>query len=64
MGAVFEGQCRYLQDPLSQSGSGAPAQPQVAQPAPRPANTFGGGSVFGDPSEDRMVSGVIVGGSN
>ena len=61
MGAVFEGQCRYLQDPLSQSG--APAQqPQVV--SSRPANTFGGSSVFGDPSEDRMVSGVIVGGSN
>ncbi|MBS0385665.1 MAG: polymer-forming cytoskeletal protein [Proteobacteria bacterium] len=65
MGAVFEGQCRYLQDPLSQSGPGATAQPQVVQQTPRPANTFGGGSsVFGDPSEDRMVSGVIVGGSN
>jgi cytoskeletal protein CcmA (bactofilin family) len=60
MGAVFEGQCRYLQDPLSQSGPGAPAQPQVVQ---RPANNFGG-SVFGDPDGDRMVSGVIVGGSN
>jgi len=65
MGAVFEGQCRYLQDPLSQSGTGATSQPHVvsSQPA-RPANTFGGNSVFGDPSEDRMVSGVIVGGSN
>ena len=65
MGAVFEGQCRYLQDPLSQSGSSAPSQPHVVQQAPRPANTFGGGSsVFGDPDGDRMVSGVIVGGSN
>src|SRR6185436_8309828 len=62
MGAVFEGQCRYLQDPLSQTGTGAPAPPQVV--SSRPANTFGGSSVFGDPSEDRMVSGVIVGGSN
>src|SRR5690242_12879761 len=66
MGAVFEGQCRYLQDPLSQSGAGASSQPHVVQQsAPRPANTFGGASsVFGDPDGDRMVSGVIVGGSN
>jgi len=64
MGAVFEGQCRYLQDPLSQSGPGAPAQPQMVQPQERSA--FGGGnSVFGEPShDDRMVSGVIVTGSN
>src|SRR5215470_12088151 len=55
MGAVFEGQCRYLQDPLSQSGPGAPAAPQIVQSAP----TSYGGSVFGDPegaSNDRMVS--------
>ncbi|HRE44866.1 MAG TPA: polymer-forming cytoskeletal protein [Terricaulis sp.] len=63
MGAVFEGQCRYLQDPLSQSGQGAPAQPQVVQQEERP---FGAaqGSVFGEPTEDRMVSGVIVTGSS
>jgi cytoskeletal protein CcmA (bactofilin family) len=63
MGAVFEGQCRYLQDPLSQS-AGAGHQPAAAQQqAQRPANSFGG-SVFGDPDGDRMVSGVIVSGSN
>lgn len=62
MGAVFEGQCRYLQDPLSQSGPGTPAQPQVVQPSERPANQFG---VFGEPdNDDRMVSGVIVTGTN
>jgi cytoskeletal protein CcmA (bactofilin family) len=64
MGAVFEGQCRYLQDPLSQTGSGTPAAPQIVQSAP----TSYGGSVFGEPdhdaSNDRMVSGVIVTGSN
>jgi cytoskeletal protein CcmA (bactofilin family) len=62
MGAVFEGQCRYLQDPLSQSGPGAPAQPQIVERS----NAFGGGnSVFGEPSnDDRMVSGVIVTGAN
>ena len=54
MGAVFEGQCRYLQDPLSQSGSGAPAQPSPA------ARSFGGGSVFGDSDN----AGVVVSGSN
>ncbi len=65
MGAVFEGQCRYLQDPLSQGGAGAPAAPQVV--AQRPANSMFGnsGSVFGDAgSNDRMVSGVIVTGAS
>jgi cytoskeletal protein CcmA (bactofilin family) len=64
MGAVFEGQCRYLQDPLSQAGPGQPAQPQVVSSQER--SPFGGGnSVFGEPSNDeRLVSGVIVTGSN
>lgn len=65
MGAVFEGQCRYLQDPLSQSGPGQPAQPQIV--ASNERSPFGGaqGSVFGEPSnEDRMVSGVIVTGTS
>jgi cytoskeletal protein CcmA (bactofilin family) len=44
MGAVFEGQCRYLQDPL-QGLSNAPAQPQQERAA---SNIFGG--VFGDPN--------------
>ena len=64
MGAVFEGQCRYLQDPLSQSGQGAPAAPQIVAPTTdRPASSFG---VFGEPesSNDRMVSGVIVTGTS
>lgn len=43
MGAVFEGQCRYLQDPLSQTGQGAPAQSQSSS-----APAFGSG-VFGEP---------------
>ena len=61
MGAVFEGQCRYLQDPLSQSGPGQPSQPQMVQPQ---SNSAFGGSVFGEPQgDDRMVSGVIVTGA-
>ncbi len=44
MGAVFEGQCRYLQDPLS--GAGAPAPKPVAANE-RTGNIFGGG-VFGE----------------
>jgi len=66
MGAVFEGQCRYLQDPLSQSGPGTPAAPQIVQTPERPAQqTSFGGSVFGEPSnDDRMVSGVIVTGTS
>lgn len=58
MGAVFEGQCRYLQDPLSQGGQGAPAAPQMAAPPERSNSVFGGGSVFGEPT--RMGPGVIV----
>ncbi len=64
MGAVFEGQCRYLQDPLSQAGSGAPAAPQIVAPTEsRSDSSFSG---FGDPdaSGDRMVSGVIVTGAS
>lgn len=65
MGAVFEGQCRYLQDPLSQSGPGAPAQPQIVAPQERSSAFGGGNSVFGEPSnDDRMVSGVIVTGAS
>jgi cytoskeletal protein CcmA (bactofilin family) len=64
MGAVFEGQCRYLQDPLSQSGPGAPAAPQIVSSSERSQSGFGG-SVFGEPSnDDRMVSGVIVTGAS
>ncbi len=66
MGAVFEGQCRYLQDPLSQAGPGTPASPQIVSAQERPASAFGNqGSVFGEPSnDDRMVSGVIVTGTS
>lgn len=57
MGAVFEGQCRYLQDPLSgQVGAAATPPPPANE---RAHNLFGGGSVFGDPGE-RLVSGVAV----
>lgn len=65
MGAVFEGQCRYLQDPLSQSGPGMPSSPQIVAPQQERSSSAFGGSVFGEPeSEDRMVSGVIVTGAN
>lgn len=64
MGAVFEGQCRYLQDPLSQSGVGAPAAPQMVAPQERAPSNFGG-SVFGEPhGGDRLASGVIVTGAS
>ena len=72
MGAVFEGQCRYLQDPLRQDG--APAQlssPSVDRSASHSSpSQFGGGSgsVFGEPAsnhtQDRMVAGVIVTGAS
>jgi len=47
MGAVFEGQCKYLQDPLAQA-SGAP-QPE------RPAF---GSSMFGEAGSDRLATGA------
>lgn len=43
MGAVFEGQCRYLQDPLSGQQTAPTAQHAPERPA---SNIFGG--VFGD----------------
>jgi len=67
MGAVFEGQCRYLQDPLSQSGQGAPSAPQLvsrpaAEEAARQSADFGG---FGESDDKgRMASGVIVTGAS
>ena len=66
MGAVFEGQCRYLQDPLSQSGPGTPASPQISSPQEPRNSAFGSGSsVFGEPSgDDRLVPGVIVTGAS
>ncbi|MGE0045658.1 MAG: polymer-forming cytoskeletal protein [Hyphomonadaceae bacterium] len=67
MGAVFEGQCRYLQDPLRQDGAPQLSSPGVDRSASQSsAQSFGGGSgsVFGEPttssSQDRMVAGVIV----
>jgi cytoskeletal protein CcmA (bactofilin family) len=44
MGAVFEGQCKYLQDPLSGQPGAAPTQAHA--PERQSANIFGG--VFGD----------------
>lgn len=78
MGAVFEGQCRYLQDPLSQAGAGQPAHPQAApqpQATPQPQaaplqersperSPFSSfGSDRSNDDEDRLVSGVIVTGN-
>lgn len=51
MGAVFEGQCRYLQDPLRMDGP-AGDQAQLSGPGP-----------FGD-HNDGMVSGVVITGNN
>jgi cytoskeletal protein CcmA (bactofilin family) len=60
MGAVFEGQCRYMQDPLSQSGGGAGGVSYNS------GQQFGGhsGSTFSGDSGDRMVPGVIVTGAS
>ncbi|MBI1249979.1 MAG: polymer-forming cytoskeletal protein [Alphaproteobacteria bacterium] len=63
MGAVFEGQCRYLQDPLRD-------QPGISQgassAAPSHDPTFSGGSPFGEPAseQDRLSQGVIVTGAS
>jgi cytoskeletal protein CcmA (bactofilin family) len=64
MGAVFEGQCRYLQDPLK---SDTPANaPQIGA---APTSSYGAPS-SGQPADDheersepRMVGGVIVTGA-
>ncbi|MGE3302814.1 MAG: polymer-forming cytoskeletal protein [Hyphomonadaceae bacterium] len=58
MGAVFEGQCRYLQDPLK-SDAPAPAAAQITSSAPTssgPSSTASG--------DNRMVGGVIVTGAS
>jgi cytoskeletal protein CcmA (bactofilin family) len=44
MGAVFEGQCKYLQDPLAQTG----VAPQSAE---RPYS----GGMFGEANSDRVI---------
>jgi cytoskeletal protein CcmA (bactofilin family) len=41
MGAVFEGQCKYLQDPLSQANTLGNAPPRVVAPE-APRSDFGG----------------------
>ncbi|MES1157325.1 MAG: polymer-forming cytoskeletal protein [Alphaproteobacteria bacterium] len=56
MGAVFEGQCRYLQDPLSGQG-GAPAAPQIVSDNSSPFGSFGA-------NDDRMASGVVITGTS
>ena len=62
MGAVFEGQCRYLQDPLSQSAANAAGSgPQVVSSSGGRSD-FGG---FGQTSGDgRVVPGVVVTGTS
>lgn len=62
MGAVFEGQCRYLQDPLNPSaGVGAAVAPQISAPTGAASNDTAGS--FYDQPGDRMVSGVVVTGA-
>jgi cytoskeletal protein CcmA (bactofilin family) len=59
MGAVFEGQCRYMQDPLSQSAPSHGGGVSYSS-----GQQFGGhsGTTFG--ADDRMVPGVIVTGAS
>ena len=56
MGAVFEGQCRYLQDPLRPDT--APATAQIAPPASEAPVEFGA------QGESRLGQGVIVTGAS
>jgi cytoskeletal protein CcmA (bactofilin family) len=67
MGAVFEGQCRYLQDPLKNGDAGAPvsAAPQIGGPTPPPAPTPPSGSQQETQTEGggRLITGVIVTGA-
>ncbi|MBL8558478.1 MAG: polymer-forming cytoskeletal protein [Hyphomonadaceae bacterium] len=56
MGAVFEGQCRYLQDPLNPTaGPGKSVTPQIAAAPSGDANGY-----YDQPG---MVSGVVVTGA-
>ena len=58
MGAVFEGQCRYLQDPLNPTaGPGKTVQPQIAAPSVSSNDANG---YYDQPG---MVSGVVVTGA-
>lgn len=58
MGAVFEGQCRYLQDPLNPSGGqGKTVTPQISAPA---ASQNDANGYYDQPG---MVSGVVVTGA-
>ena len=64
MGAVFEGQCRYLQDPLNPSaGAGTPVAPQISAPTSSVAPSNDTANGFYDQPSDRMVSGVVVTGA-
>ena len=58
MGAVFEGQCRYLQDPLKAEAisAGSPAV-QIAPPSSSSNASHGSG---GSGPDDPMVGGVVV----
>ena len=63
MGAVFEGQCRYLQDPLRDDTQNRSTPPRISSSIDHSASEsgaspFGGGtgSVFGEPTgRDRIV---------
>ena len=47
MGAVFEGQCRYMQDPLSGSGASAPSSGQSFSAFSEPSVVAGAGGSNG-----------------
>jgi len=55
MGAVFEGQCRYLQDPLKAEAISTPAA--AVQIAPPSSASHGSGN---NGPDDPMVGGVVV----
>jgi cytoskeletal protein CcmA (bactofilin family) len=62
MGAVFEGQCRYLQDPLNpNAGAGQPVTPQIAAPTSGTGTEASG--FYDQSSGERLVSGVVVTGA-
>ncbi len=64
MGAVFEGQCRYLQDPLKDTGGPSPAQ-QLGGPTISPFPGGAAAPAHHDRNDDaRLVGGVIVTGTN
>lgn len=62
MGAVFEGQCRYVQDPLK--GDGVAAMGQLTGPSSASSSSSSSTSAYGESSDrDSVIGGVVITGA-